>query len=78
MKQTTQLMYQTALLESGFVLNDPQDFATRIYDSVKSGLQINPDAAVEEEDDADEAEANTDTKEASEEDSNNENVKDEL
>ncbi|CAA7391387.1 unnamed protein product [Spirodela intermedia] len=55
-KQAAQLMYQTALMESGFMLNDPQDFASRIYSSVKSSLSINPDAAVEE-DDAEEAEA---------------------
>jgi len=56
-KQTAQLMYQTALMESGFMLDDPKDFASRIYDSVKSSLKINPDAAVEEEDDAEEVEA---------------------
>lgn len=55
-KNTAQLMYQTALMESGFTLSDPKDFASRIHDSVKSGLNISPDAAVEEDDDADEAE----------------------
>jgi heat shock protein beta len=49
-KQTAQLIYQTALMESGFVLNDPKDFASRIYESVKSSLDISPDVAVEEED----------------------------
>ncbi|XP_030541425.1 endoplasmin homolog isoform X2 [Rhodamnia argentea] len=62
-KNTAQLMYQTALMESGFMLSDPKDFASRIYDSVKSGLNISPDAAVEEEDDAEEAE--TESEEAS-------------
>lgn len=38
------------------MLNDPQDFASRIYSSVKSSLSISPDAPVEE-DDAEEAEA---------------------
>lgn len=55
-RNTAQLMYQTALMESGFTLSDPKDFASRIHDSVKSGLNISPDAAVEEDDDADEAE----------------------
>ncbi|KAJ8772784.1 hypothetical protein K2173_027961 [Erythroxylum novogranatense] len=64
-KQTAQLMYQTALMESGFVLTDPKDFASRIYDSVKSSLDISPDATVEEEDDSEEAEAETETKETS-------------
>ncbi|XP_010246858.1 PREDICTED: endoplasmin homolog [Nelumbo nucifera] len=63
-KQTARLMYQTALMESGFMLNDPKDFASRIYDSVKASLKISPDASVEEEDDAEEAEAESDTKEA--------------
>ncbi|CAL0305873.1 unnamed protein product [Lupinus luteus] len=48
-KKTTQLMYQTALFESAFVLNDPKDFTSRIYDSVKLSLDISPEATVEEE-----------------------------
>ncbi|GMP44706.1 hypothetical protein CsSME_00013516 [Camellia sinensis var. sinensis] len=62
-KQTAQLMYQTALMESGFVNNDPKDFASRIYDSVKASLNISPDTAVEEEDDVEEPEAESETKE---------------
>lgn len=59
-------MYQTALMESGFILNDPKDFASRIYSSVKSSLSISPDAIIEEEDDVEEveAEAEAETKEA--------------
>lgn len=56
MKQTAQLIYQTALMESGFNLPDPKDFASRIYDSVKSSLNISPDATIEEEDDVEETE----------------------
>ncbi|XP_042508568.1 endoplasmin homolog [Macadamia integrifolia] len=56
-KQTARLMYQTALMESGFVLSDPKDFASSIYSSVKNSLNISPDAAVEEDDDVEEAEA---------------------
>ncbi|KAF9683153.1 hypothetical protein SADUNF_Sadunf05G0182900 [Salix dunnii] len=63
-KQTAHLMYQTALMESGFILNDPKDFASRIYSSVKSSLSISPDAIIEEEEDVDEAEAETEAKEA--------------
>ncbi|KAJ6840386.1 endoplasmin-like protein [Iris pallida] len=55
-KQTARLVYQTALMESGFLLNDPKDFANSIYDSVKASLKINPDAAVEEEEDVEERE----------------------
>ena len=57
MKQTAQLMYQTALMESGFMLENPKDFASRIYDSVKTSLNINLDAAVEEEEESEEPEA---------------------
>ncbi|KAE9617250.1 hypothetical protein Lal_00034824 [Lupinus albus] len=62
-KHTAELMYQTALFESGFLLDDPKDFASRVYDSVKSSLDISPDAAVEEEDDTQEVEAESDAKE---------------
>lgn len=64
-KQTARLMYQTALFESGFLLDDPKDFASRVYDSVKSSLNISPDAAVEEEDDAEEEVAEKETKDDS-------------
>ncbi|OVA19636.1 Heat shock protein Hsp90 family [Macleaya cordata] len=63
-KQTARLMYQTALMESGFMLSDPKDFASSIYSSVSASLKISPDAAVEEEDDVDETEVETDAKEA--------------
>lgn len=72
-KQTARLIYQTALMESGFVLNDPKDFAEKIYSSVKASLDISSDAAVEEEDDTEETEveekesAASDNKEADEE-----------
>ncbi|KAK8596625.1 hypothetical protein V6N13_001238 [Hibiscus sabdariffa] len=62
-KQTAQLIYQTALMESGFNLPDPKDFASRIYSSVKSSLNISPDAAIEEDDDdAEETEIESETK----------------
>ncbi|KAJ6336777.1 hypothetical protein OIU76_006615 [Salix suchowensis] len=64
-KQTAQLMYQMALMESGFMLNNPNDSASRTYSSVKSRLSISPDATIfEEEDDVEEAEVETETKEA--------------
>lgn len=69
-------MYQTALFESGFVLDDPKDFATRVYDSVKSSLSINPDAAVEEEDEAEEPEI--EMKDDSSSKDETDSVKDEL
>ena len=80
MKKTAQLMYQTALMESGFVMSDPKDFASRIYSSVKTSLNISPDLAVEEEEEVDDAEIETDdikeAPKATEDDA--EHVKDEL
>lgn len=63
-KQTAQLIYQTALLESGFLLKDPKEFASRIYDSVKTSLDISRDATVDEEDET-EVEVESETKEES-------------
>ncbi|PHU20975.1 Endoplasmin -like protein [Capsicum chinense] len=75
-KLTAKLIYQTALMESGFELSDPKNFASQIYSSVKSSLNISPDATVdEEEDEAEEPEAETKTEESASEDSE---VKDEL
>ncbi|KAL8172121.1 hypothetical protein V2J09_023925 [Rumex salicifolius] len=64
-KQAAQLMYQTALLESGFMLENPKEFASRIYDSVKGSMNISPDAAVEEEEEVEEHEAEPEKKEDS-------------
>ncbi|KDP36908.1 hypothetical protein JCGZ_08199 [Jatropha curcas] len=85
-KQTAHLIYQTALMESGFMLSDPKDFASRIYSSVKSSLNISPDATVEEEEDVEEPEPETETetetekKESSKDDTDTDpsNAKDEL
>lgn len=80
-KTTAQLMYQTALMESGFMLSDPKDFASRIYDSVKTSLNVSPDATVEEEEEVEEApEAESSPKEETESTPTEEesDVKDEL
>ncbi|KAI3988995.1 hypothetical protein MKX01_033031, partial [Papaver californicum] len=67
-KQTARLMYQTALMESGFMLSDPKDFASSIYSSVRTSLNISPNASIEEEDDVEEteveAERNSETKDS--------------
>ncbi|RAL53148.1 hypothetical protein DM860_006820 [Cuscuta australis] len=87
-KGAAQLMYQTALMESGFLLNDPKDFASRIYSSVKSSLDISADAEVEEEQDAAEeaepeggkeaAEPSSSTGASSPKEESSEGIKDEL
>lgn len=61
-KQTARLIYQTALMESGFILNDPKEFASSIYSTIKTTLNVNPDATVEEDDETEE-EVEVETKE---------------
>eukprot|EP00249_Psilotum_nudum_P019531 c27299_g1_i3 orf=123-2591(+) len=53
-KQIAKLIYETALMESGFLLDDPKKFASHIYSAIKTTLNVNPDATVEEDEDADE------------------------
>ncbi|KAG5613491.1 hypothetical protein H5410_024772 [Solanum commersonii] len=76
-KLTAKLIYQTALMESGFDLSDPKDFASHIYSSVKSSLNISPDATVEEEEDEAE-EPEVETKAEEESASEDSELKDEL
>ncbi|KAK8947621.1 hypothetical protein KSP40_PGU015485 [Platanthera guangdongensis] len=54
LKQTARLIYTTALMESGFTLPDPKEFANSIYGSVKKSLDISPEAAVDEEEEVEE------------------------
>ncbi|GAV56745.1 HSP90 domain-containing protein/HATPase_c_3 domain-containing protein [Cephalotus follicularis] len=76
LKKTAQLIYQTALMESGFMPYDPKDFAAHIYGAVRSSLNINPDATVEE-DEVEEAEAEAES-ETNESKDANDVAKDEL
>ncbi|KAF8686829.1 hypothetical protein HU200_043329 [Digitaria exilis] len=77
LKQTARLVYQTALMESGFNLPDPKEFASSIYKSVQKSLDLSPDATVEEEDEAEE-QPEVEEKESAKEDSEPSYDKDEL
>ena len=60
-QQTAKLIYQTALLESGFLLEDPKEFASRIYSVMRTNLNVSPDATVEEEEEEVEVEETSET-----------------
>ncbi|CAL5050177.1 unnamed protein product [Urochloa decumbens] len=77
LKQTARLVYQTALMESGFNLPDPKEFASSIYRSVQKSLDLSPDATVEEEDEAEE-QPEVEEKESAKEESEPSYDKDEL
>ncbi|CAN6181540.1 unnamed protein product [Urochloa humidicola] len=77
LKQTARLVYQTALMESGFNLPDPKEFASSIYKSVQKSLDLSPDVTVEEEDEAEE-QPEVEEKESAKESESSSYDKDEL
>ena len=49
-ERTALIMYETALLESGFMFEEPKGFAGRLFDMVRRDLGVEADAEVEEPD----------------------------
>jgi len=76
------LLYDAALLQSGFTLKETAEFASRIHRVVASGLSIDPNAAADEEPEGDEAEPEApppaDEPEAPQEDHDHDHVHEEL
>ena len=81
-KELATVLYETAMLESGFTFDTPADFAGRLFKLVRKNMGVPDDAAVDEDDDVEEEEApETDAaeEEATEEEATEEEApKDEL
>merc|ERR1712194_236394 len=74
-KDTAQMLFQTALIESGYELSDPQDLAARIYKLMATQLGVDPEEGIreielpedEEEEEAEEEDKKDDGEEVEEE-----------
>lgn len=57
-QQSAKLIYETALLESGFVLENPKEFALHVHSILGANLNLGKDIQVEEEHEAQEDDNN--------------------
>jgi heat shock protein beta len=56
-KTIAKVMFETAMLESGFTFDQPQEFAGRLFELVSNSMGVPADAAIEEEAPEEEEEA---------------------
>jgi heat shock protein beta len=74
-KETAEVLFQTALIESGYEIADPTDLAARVYKMMSTSMGVDPEAPIaevevpedEEEEAEEEEEADDDEKEEEEE-----------
>merc|ERR1712085_232270 len=81
-KYTAQVLFQTALIESGYEIADPSALVNRVYRLMSKELGVDPDAPLKEievpEDTEKEEEAEEDEEEEKEEDSDKDEAKEDL
>merc|ERR1719310_1194930 len=80
---TAQVLFQTALIESGYEIADPSALVSRVYRLMSKELGVDPDAPlkeveVPEEEEEEAEEEDSDASESEEEDKNDEGEKEEL
>merc|ERR1711981_480050 len=81
---TAQVLFQTALIESGYEIADPSALVNRVYRLMSKELGVDPDAPVkevevpEEEEEAEEEEKDSEDEEEKEEEGDEEKSKEEL
>merc|ERR1712113_395958 len=81
---TAHVLFQTALIESGYEIADPSALVNRVYRSMSKELGVDPDAPMKEvevpgeEEEAEEEEKDDEKGEDEEEDTEGEKKKDEL
>merc|ERR1712019_233519 len=81
---TAQVLFQTALIESGYEIADPSALVSRVYRLMSKELGVDPDAPIkevevpEEEEEAEEEESGDDDKEEESEEEEKSEDKDEI
>merc|ERR1712176_933136 len=69
---TAQVLFQTALIESGYEIADPSALANRVYRLMSKELGVDPDAPLKEEEEAEEEEEEDEEKEGEDDDKDGE------